>query len=288
MDKFKVVTIRGISESYYSQFTSLTKLLGRSAGSAFSELIKHYKKPTPAILGTSKIKQMFLESFNVNAEYLEVVENLEELVLSKKLLEEAGTNVKFLFHNIKNLVLDQSIDNDVILNHVYRMTNSKVIVKGNLSKLIFYSLLRYPSQKRKKTDDLRDITIRNVNTESYDEFISNCQLHGQSIGEGVNDLFAEFVPEAELMFIVINELNTKFKDLLVITSLDSVHITENDLIEVKNKRVLFHRIQDLKIDLGSESFLEKIIGIYNCGKVEIHEEIPQLLKLSRIKKFPKG
>lgn len=289
MEKNKVVTIRGVNNIYYNQFQSFTKLLGRSQGKAFSEVIKFHKKPVPAILGTSKMKQMFQDSFISNLEYLEIIENLDEIKITKTMLIEAGKDVKYLFHNISKLILDETVDNDVILQHIYRITNSKVILKGSISKLLLYSLVRSPmSNSFTNEGELREITIRNVNAIAYDEFVSSCQLHNQSVGEGLNELFSYFIPEAELMFIVINEVNQTFKDLLIISNIDMIEISEQDLKEIEEKKILFHRVQELKFngDITKDSFITKIAGIYNCKHVNIPEFIPKLLTLSRIKNFP--
>lgn len=282
----KIVTIRGLNEQYYNQFLSLTKVMGRNVGNALSELIAHYKKPMPPVLGSNKMRHLFLSSFYKNSENLEIIENHSKLVISKSLFLEVGNKTLFMFNNIKTLVLDESIDDKIILNYIYRIRNSDVKALGKVSQLLLYSLIRSAPEKEEK--NLKEITIRKVNASAYDDFVASCRLHNQSIGEAINELFSQFIPEAEIMFIVIQHFNSNFKDLFVITGLENVLITEQDLETIKDRKILLHRIKKLIFDksVTKESFQGKIGGIFNCGDVQLSSSIPKLLELSRIKKFP--
>ena len=282
----KVVTIRGLNELYYNQFLSLTKIMGKSVGIALSELLTHYKKPMPPVLGSTKMRHLFLDSFFKKSAKLEIIENQSKLVLARELFLEMGQKTLFLFNNIKELILDESIDDEVILNYIYRIRNSNVKTKGNISQLLLYSLIR--STQETEEQKLKEITIRKVNSSVYDDFIASCRLHNQSIGEAVNELFSQFIPEAEIMFIVIQQFNSNFNDLLVITGLEEVVVTEHELQSIKDRKLLLHRIKNLIFDksVSKESFQDQIAGIFNCKKVNLPPNIPKLLELSRIKNFP--
>ena len=286
-EKDKVVTIRGINEFYYNQFQSLTKLMKLNVGSALSELITHYKKPMPPILGTNKMRLQFVNSFVAKSQNLEVIEGKKSLKLTKKMLVDTGDNTKFMFNNINELILDESITNEICIKYIYRIINSHVTVKGNITNLLLYSLLRSNS-KVLGNKNLKEITIRKVNTLAYDEFVATCQLHNQSIGEAVNELFSQYLPEAELMFIVTRQLNSNFKDLLVITGIDEVIVLEKELLALKDRKILFHRIKKIIFEesLSKDIFQKFVIGIYNCESIYIPPSIPKLIELSRIKTFP--
>lgn len=286
-EKEKVVTIRGINEDYYTEFQSLTKLMKINVGPAFSELISHYKKSMPSILGSTKMRNRLVESFSLKNETLEIIENEKQLTLTDKMLLDVGNKTKFMFNNINELILDETITDELCLKYIYRIRNSHVTVNGNISNLLLYSLLRSNKGLNKK-GFLKEITIRKVNTSLYDDFVATCQLHNQSIGEAVNELFSQYLPEAELMFIVTYQLNANFKDLLVITNIDEAIVSEQELLNLKDRKVLFHRIKKLIFDEGltKDSFQKNVIGIYNCEKIIISKNIPKLLELSRIKKFP--
>ena len=85
------------------------------------------------------------------------------------------------------------------------------------------------------------------------------------------------------VLIFINSLH-----ILPITNLDEVIVKEDDLIELKDKRALFHRIGNIKFedDVQKETFLKFTIGIYNCDKIQLPKSFPKLLELSRVKTFP--
>jgi len=286
-EKDKIVTIRGINEEFYKQFQSFTRLMNMNIGSAFSELITHYKRPMPPILGSKKMQKSMVNSFSFNFETLEIIEGEEKLVLSKQMLIDVGNNTKFMFNNIKELILDESITDDLCIKYIFRIRNSSVKVKGEISKLLLYSVSRTNSAVP-TGNNLKEVTIRNVNSSNYEHFVAISQLYNQSIGEAVNEIFSQYLPEAELMFIVINQLNSNIKDLLIITNIEKATIYEKELLSLRDRKVLFHRIKKLIFEDGitKETFQKYVIGIYNCKKVLIPSNIPKLLKLSRIKKFP--
>ena len=90
------------------------------------------------------------------------------------------------------------------------------------------------------------------------------------------------------MFIVIQQFNSNFNDLLVITGLEKVVITEDELHSIKDRKILLHRIKNLIFDesVTKESFQGQIAGIFNCRTINLPSGIPKLLELSRIKNFP--
>lgn len=285
--KDKIVTLRGINEEYYNQFQSFTRLMKMNVGSAFSELITHYKKPMPPILGSKKMQKLLVNSFSYNLETLEIIDGEERLILTEQMLLDVGNNTKFIFNNVQELILDESITDDLCIKYIFRIRNSSVKVKGKISNLILYSLIR-TNIATSSQSNLKEVTIRNVDASNYEDFVALSQLHNQSIGEAVNEIFAQYLPEAELMFIVINQLNANIKDLMLITNIEEATIYEKELLSLKERKVLFHRIKKLIFEdqVTKESFQKYVIGIYNCEQVLITSRIPKLLKLSRIKKFP--
>lgn len=286
-EKEKIITIRGINETYYNQFQSLTRLMKTNIGPALSELITHYKKPMPPILGTTKMRGQVLNSFNSQSENLEIIDGIKELILTKDLLEQVGKNTKFILNNIENVMFEESVTNDLIIQYIFRITNSNVHIKGKISNLLLYSLCR-TSKDVSVPKNIKEVTIRNVNASAYNDFVALCQLHNESIGEAINSLWAQYIPEAEIMFIVTRQLNSNFKDLLVITNIDEVIVVEEELIELNDRKVLFHRISKLTFDksITKDSFQKYVIGIYNCDSISLLSNIPKLLELSRVKTFP--
>ncbi len=280
----KTVTIRGVDKTLYDQFVSLSKMWGHSIGRIFSRLITHYKKDFPAVIGPHRFRKILMGSI----ENLETIEGEKNLIISKEDLAEAGEKVKFVFKNIEKLTLKDDIDTKTILKHIHRIRNCNVTKPENVSNLIWYSLKRSPIQYVPSEGSIKDITIRNVNKNIYDEFVSACQLNNQKIGEAINEILAQTNPEVEIIQILAHEIIADPLEFLIITSLNELQVSCSDLQELNDSKVLFHRVGYLQFnpDVKKVDFVKSVTGIYNCGKVDFPDSIPRLLQLSRVKTYP--
>ncbi|MFX0095337.1 MAG: hypothetical protein ACFFBD_26620, partial [Candidatus Hodarchaeota archaeon] len=146
-----------------------------------------------------------------------------------------------------------------------------------------------PIKYKSPENNFKDVTIRNVITSVYDEFVSACQLNNQKIGDAVNELLAQVLPFIETMQILMHELTVDPSTVLVITSIDELTVTERDLSDIGDRKVLFHRIDRLEFhpDIDKSLFVKTVIGIYNCENIKLPLSVPKLIELSRIKKYPK-
>ncbi len=281
----KVITIRELDKELFEQFTSLTKIWGKNVGEIFSRILKNFLE-----IGSTSI---FMPSFEdrlkkMGCTYLEVIENLEELTIKKQDLTSLPEGVKLYFYNIKKLIFSEDINTPTLLDYVYRINNSSVIPPKNIQKLPYLSLLQINSEYLGKKRKIKDVTIRSVDSKIWNDFISYCQLNNNKTSIVINRILWEVIPEMEITQIMISKIKESIENVFLISSHESITINQNDLQKIGDKKVLFHRIKELtfKEDISQETFLEKVLGIYNCVNVNFPNDFSKLLQLSRVKDYP--
>ncbi len=274
----KTITIRGVNKELYDQFRKLATFYGANIGHVFSKIIANYEMKRPLFIPHMRsrhAKQM---------KKFEIIENIDELTINKSDLIEAG-ELKYLFRNIRKLTFDSSVDNDTLLKYVYKIVNSNVITEGNISQLFLLSTLEDSPQI--ENNERKDVTIRNVDQDIYEEFVAKCQRDNKTIGDMVNSILARAVIEFEISHILAFELKVLPLETIVISSKDNVVVANKDLNEISSRKVLFHRINKLIFNnVSTENFINKVIGIYNCKNVSLPNNIPKLIRLSRVKNYP--
>lgn len=285
----KTVTIRGVNQELYERFSSLSSQFGDNTGQIFSHLISGFgKQYHPFLLQPGLRKQMVIQDSNYS---VEVIADLNELILSKNDLIEAGENIRYFFRNVESLVFDESVDNKVLMNHVLGIRNSSVTTKGDVSKLFLKSINQGKNRDEYFADldsTTTNVTIRNVSEDAYNEFTATCQTKGLKIGEAVTNLLKRALPHFEISQIMIHDNKINPVDTIVLTMHAEISVQNRDLLDLENRKVLFHRIKSLHFssDVQKEQFLEKVIGIYNCDFVDLPDSVPKLIRHSRIHTYP--
>ncbi|MBN1329061.1 MAG: hypothetical protein JXA54_06270 [Candidatus Heimdallarchaeota archaeon] len=281
----KVVTMRDLDKELFEQFSSLTKTWGKNIGEIFSRLLKNFLE-----LGSTSI---FIPSFEnrlkqLQCTSLEVIENLDELLIDALDLSSLPKGVKFFFNNIQHLVFSDTITANMLLEYVFCIKNSLVISSSNFPKIPYLSLFQKSSEYPKNKREFKDVTIRNVNTNIWNDFIAHCSLNQRKVSEVINHILWDIIPEMEITQISLRKVREPLENLFLISGHDKINITQKDLQEIVDKKVIFHRIADLTFesDITQGLFIEKVIGIYNCPKVIFPEKFSKLLKLSRSKLYP--
>ena len=275
----KTITIRGIDKDLYERYMALTKAFAHSTGFMFSRLISLYKKDRSIEL------RHIRNTHRENEPILEIIKDLDELKITKNDLMDAGEKIKYYFKNVNHLEFDPDVDNKVLEKYVYQIHNCKVSMPDNISKLLMYSIIRSSKPITYTPDTSGSITIRKVQAEIYDEFLSACQLNNEKVGDAVNFLLTQAIPQVEIAIIIMHELRENPLNFLTITTLDSLKVSKKDIEVIQERKLLFHRITDLEFakDISSELFVEKVAGIYKCDNVILPETVPRLITLSRIK-----
>lgn len=279
----KTVRVRKVDRDLFEQFTALVPFYGHSLGFMFTRVISHFGRPEPIHVGPPIHRHKRCARGEIPT--VEVVENKTQLTVTKQDLTEAGTTIAYAFRNIEALEFTDDVDNATLERHVFRVINCKVRWPDSISKLVHCSITM-TDRPYKPSGNYADVTIRNVSADVYDEFVANTQLANVTVGEAVNLVLSKVVPELEVMQISFHELRIPLPELLTISMVDSLEITDQDLLEISRK-VLLHRIGKVTFDLQDPSlFNTKIAGIYNCQHVSIPDNIPKLLRLSRVRQFP--
>ncbi len=197
-------------------------------------------------------------------------------------------HVKFYFSNIKKLVIAEDIDTATLLKYVYRIKNSTVVIPDGIDKIHFLSLLQNHPQYQFTNRIVKDVTIRNVNEQTWNDFTSFCQINKTKIGFLVSEILWEIIPEMEITQILLSKIKEPLGDIIVVSVLNSVEIKHENIKAISSKKILFHRIDELifQNDITNEDFLEKVVGIYNCEKIIFPQSASKLLKLSRVHEYP--
>ncbi|MFX0170285.1 MAG: hypothetical protein ACFE9L_00030 [Candidatus Hodarchaeota archaeon] len=138
---------------------------------------------------------------------------------------------------------------------------------------------------------LKNVTIRGIDSEIYDEFSHSMKMLNMTIGDAVTKMMRD----------IIDDLDESFSDLRIPSKLSSkklfgrlekaainhhrrLIITGKDLREA-NAALSFSHINELIIasDVTRELFYQYIRHISHCRTVRVPDILPKLLLLSRIK-----
>lgn len=273
----KDITLRGVNKELYDQFNEYRLKLGFSAGQAFDSLLFTVIRQPWRMQGVRSKK-----TFQHPGVKPEIIRDLDQLKITKKDLTSAGEKTMFLFRNISNLIFEKDVDGATLAKHVKTITHSNVTYLGDVPKLIKLGLVRkkidyiHPDDK----ECLKDITIRNVSSRIYDEFISNAKSEGITTGEMISKYLADILP-----FIEVHEImqNLEDREFLVVRHEDDLKITNDDLEILGNRGVIFYNITKLTFSnsIKQDQFLKNVIKIIKCQEVNLPPEIPKLIALSR-------
>ncbi|MHA1556882.1 MAG: hypothetical protein ACTSPM_08110 [Candidatus Heimdallarchaeota archaeon] len=281
----KVVTIRDLDKELFERFSSLTKAWGKNTGTIFTNIIKNFLARNGSNVYLPPLEDNLRRR---DFKHLELIENEEELIVSKKDLTLLPDNVKFYFSNIKKLVIAEDIDTVTLLKYVYRIKNSTVVIPDSIDNILFLSLLQNHPQYQFSNREVKDVTIRNVNEQAWNDFTSFCQINRTKIGTLASEILWEIIPEMEITQILLSKIKEPIEDIIVVSALNSAEIKHDNIKAISSKKILFHRINELVFqdDITNEDFLEKVVGIYNCQKIIFPKSVSKLLKLSRVHEYP--
>ncbi|MBD3189779.1 MAG: hypothetical protein GF308_04005 [Candidatus Heimdallarchaeota archaeon] len=273
----KDVTLRGVDKKLYEQFVESARKFGLSTGDAFNNLVFFMIKQPWLMHGPPLPRKERSRSPPP-----EVIKGLESLVVSKKDLTEAGEDAVFLFKDIGQLIFAKDVDGPTLIKHVKLISRSEVEFRGDVPKIIRLGLVRKKCEYTSPTEEeaLKDITIRNVSSSLYDEFLAKAKSEGKTTGEFFSMILANSLP-----FIEIREAvgPMRKKKILLIVFEDRVQISTEDLEALGDRGVVFYGINELDFakDLEQELFLNAIIKIIKCEKVILPKTVPRLIVLSR-------
>ena len=284
-DFTKIVTIKGVDTKLYNLFSTLVNLNPASSGLVFTHILLHYMRNIKPLVPIAPRKRLVNPSSKIN---YEVIQSQESLRVSKSDFEATGNNIQFIFIDVNELVFDKSINTDEIVKYVHGIHNSNVKVEGKVSRLILSAIDRSDMTTLKGSNELKDVTIRNVSGSIYEEFTALCHQESIAVGEGINKMLGIMVPHLEIVEIVKRLIDPTVGPPIIISLKHDLRITKADLEDLGNRMLLLHRIDHVEFDkkIPLDLFTDTIFGIYNCSDVILPETIPKLLQLSKQKNFP--
>ena len=144
----KRVTIRGVDSKLYDQVIDHAQSKGFSMGDLLTHIIQFATKGDRSKRFISRHRFRMHPPKNSNIK-LEIIENLQELTVSKEDLISAGSNTVYAFIHIKNLEFSSDVDSETLLNHVIFISRcSNVNMGNNIPKLIELGLVRKKRGRR--------------------------------------------------------------------------------------------------------------------------------------------
>ncbi len=143
------------------------------------------------------------------------------------------------------------------------------------------------NQEKERLRSLKNITIRGINPDLYDEFTQRVKTLNLSIGDAVNRMMTDIIEDFNGTFPQLSARGTFGKLALekaYIAHHDKLSISKRDLEEA-NTVFYFQHIDQLIIepDVDLETFQTYIHSIQHCGLVKIPNILPKLLLLSKIR-----
>ena len=275
-DEKKDITLRGVNKELYESFTTQAKKHGLSTGDAVNNILLLADHPWRIHHFRRHAKQ---PRFGITPEK---VIDLEKLVVSKKDLTAAGEKTIYLFRNIKELVFEKDVDAAILVKHVKLISSSNVKFLSDIPKLIQLGIIRRRKEYNHPTDKdlLKDVTIRNVSSKLYSNFVSQAKTEGKTTGQFFSNILANVLPAFEISDAV-SSLGER--EVLVVTLEDELFISKQDLEVLGDRGVILYGINKLEFakDINQELFLKTIVKIIKCDKVTLPTNIPRLIVLSR-------
>ncbi|MHA1205100.1 MAG: hypothetical protein ACTSRR_10910 [Candidatus Heimdallarchaeaceae archaeon] len=136
--------------------------------------------------------------------------------------------------------------------------------------------------------ELKDVTIRNVDSELYDQFSTYAKKEGLTTGQLFNILFAGFIDQNISPF---RSARKRFHPIKrherpeVISDIEELTITRKDLEVLKGKKTFFFiRINNLVFseDVDGKLLSETIHAIRKCKNVKFKGDVPKLVELGLV------
>jgi hypothetical protein len=132
----------------------------------------------------------------------------------------------------------------------------------------------------------KTITIRGVNSQSYDMFAEKIKNLGITMGDAMTKMIEDISQsiDEELPKLSVSSIENLIpKKRISIEHIKTLRITKKDLLESKSSIGLSH-IKELIIDqsVDYQTFIEYISNISHCNTVYIPKIAPKLILLSKI------
>lgn len=276
-DEMKDITLRGVNKELYDQFTAFTKKVGVSTGIVFSNILIGYIHQPWRIHGSCRNRRPPKHGITP-----ETISDLDKLSVSKIDLSAAGESTMYLFSHIKELIFEKNVDAITLVKHVKMIHHCNTKFLGDIPKLIELGITRKVREYNHPTDldQLTNITIRNVSSKVYDEFVAKAKSDGYTTGEFFSKILTNILPFFELRDVM---LTLGEHEALIVSLEDQLLINKSDLEVLGKRKVIFYGIKQLEFakDISQELFLRTVFKIVKNDEVILPGNLPKLIVLSR-------
>jgi hypothetical protein len=149
----------------------------------------------------------------------------------------------------------------------------------------YYEVLAKESAENLKK--LKNITIRGIDSDTYEDFSSKVKSLNKNIGDAVTQMMKDILVDFDDAFPTLSSKDSLRKlksDAQVISHHERLDISKQDL-EDAGVPFAFRHIERLTIgpDVDLETFNKYIVQIQHCSRVKIPAIQPKLVLLSRIR-----
>ena len=142
---------------------------------------------------------------------------------------------------------------------------------------------------KESTEDLKklkNVTIRGIDSDVYEEFSTNIKSLNRNIGEAVTQMMQDIIQDFDGTFPTLSSRKslTKLHEKTArISHHDHLSISKSDLEEA-GMSFAFRHIDKLifEPDVDLDTFNQYVRDIRHCSRVKIPNFLPKLLLLSRI------
>lgn len=133
----------------------------------------------------------------------------------------------------------------------------------------------------------KNVTIRGIDADTYDDFSQNMKILGMTMGEAISKMMKDVLADFDGTFPAISAKTFRKAARLPKLSIvdhDHISIQAQDLAESES-RIVFHDIKFLEFEpnVTRELFLRHVSHISDCKLVRLPAILPKLLVLSKIR-----
>jgi hypothetical protein len=273
-DDMKDITLRGVNKELYDQFTSFVKKIGAATGVVFTNVLISFLHQPWRMHGRRKAPMFGAPPENIS--------DLDKLTITKSDLTAAGESTMYLFSNIKELIFEKDVDASTLVKHVKMIHHCNTNFLGNIPKLIKLGITRKVREYHHPTevDQLTNITIRNVSSKVYDEFVAQAKSDGLTTGEFFSKILANTLAFFELRDVMLTLDN---HEALVVLFENELLVKSSDLEVLDKRKIIFYGIKQLEFakDITQKLFQKTVFKIVRSEKVILPGNLPKLIVLSR-------
>ncbi|MHA2249753.1 MAG: hypothetical protein ACXAD7_05295 [Candidatus Kariarchaeaceae archaeon] len=130
---------------------------------------------------------------------------------------------------------------------------------------------------------MKNITIRGIDAEVYDDFSKKIKSIDMNIGNAISRMMKDILSDFDETFPAISAKTVRRMKKLDINHHGDLHISKEDLEEADAK-INFNHIRNLEFapDITKEIFETYVGGIYHCTHIRMPKVLPRLVLFSKV------